>query len=170
MLRVTHNFGLEAVLLHKKDGKLKPIHYASRALLLAEMNYLQIEKEGLAIIFAIKKFHKYIYGREFVLQNDYHPLLAIFSSKNGIPMHTANHLQRWATVLLNNSFEMECLSSKEITHADGLSRLIPKTCEPLEKMVIASLRSEMDLKYVIYSAVKELPVTLEEIRYKTKFN
>ena len=97
------NFGLGAVLLHKKDGKLKLIHHVLRTLLLAEMNYLQIAKEGLAIIFAIKKFHKYIHGREFILQTDHRPLFAIFGSKKGIPTHTANRLQRWATILLNLS-------------------------------------------------------------------
>ena len=101
------NSGLGEIILHKEDGKLKPIQHASGTLLPAEMNYLQIEKEGLAILFAIKKFHKYVHGREFILQMDRRPLLAIFGSKKGIPTHTANRLQRWATMLLNYSFEMK---------------------------------------------------------------
>ena len=72
---------LGAVILHKEDGKLKPIQYVSRMLLPAEMNYSQIEKEGLAIIFLIKKFHKYIHAREFILQTDHRSLFAIFGSK-----------------------------------------------------------------------------------------
>ena len=60
------NSGLGAVILYKEDGKLKPIQYVSKTLLPAEMKYSQIEKEGLAIIFAIKKFHKYVHGREFI--------------------------------------------------------------------------------------------------------
>ena len=65
---------------------------------------------------------------------------------------------------------MEFLPSKEITRAEGLSRLIPKNTEPLEETVIASLKSEMDVKYVLFNTVKELPVTLEEIKFKTKFD
>ena len=59
---------------------------------------------------------------------------------------------------------MEFLLSKEIAHADRLSRLIPKSAEPLEA-IIASLRSEMDVKYVLFNTV-----TLEEIKFKTNFD
>ena len=45
-----------------------------------------------------------------------------------------------------------------------------KNTEPLEETVIGSLRSEMDAKYVLFNVVKELPVTLEEIKFKTKFD
>ena len=82
------NFCLGAVIFHREDGKLKPIQHESRMLLPAEMNYSLIEKESLAIIFVIKKFHKYVHGREFILQTDHRPLLAIFDSKEGIPTHT----------------------------------------------------------------------------------
>ena len=130
---------------------------------------LQIEKEGFAIIFAIKKFHKYVHSREFILQMDHRPLLAIFGSKKGIPTHTMNCLQKWASMLLNYSFKMEFLPLKEIAHADALSRLIPKITEPLET-VIASSNSEMNVKYVLFNILQELPVTLEEIKFKTKFD
>ncbi len=53
---------------------------------------------------------------------------------------------------------MEFLPSKEIAHADGLPRLIPKNTEPLGETVIASLRSEMDVKYVLFNTIKELPI------------
>ena len=97
-------------------------------------------------------------------------MLAIFHSKRGIPTHTVNCLQRWDTMLLNYSFKMGFLLSKEIAHADGLSRLIPKNTVLLEKTIDASLRSEMDVKYVLLNTVKELPVTPEEIKFKTKYD
>ena len=52
---------------------------------------------------------------------------------------------------------------------DGLFRLISKNTEPLKDTVIASLRSEMDVKYVLFNTIK-LPVTLEEIKSKTTFD
>ena len=111
------------------------------------MNYSQnywheLEKEGLAIVFAIKKFYKYIHRREFILQTDHRPLLAIFGSKKGIPTNTANLLVRWAMMQVNYSFKMEFLPSKEIAHANGLSRLTPKNTKPLEETVITALRPE----------------------------
>ena len=48
-----------------------PIMFASRTLSKAEKNYSQIEKEGLAIIFAVKKFDQFIYGKHFTIQTDH---------------------------------------------------------------------------------------------------
>ena len=89
------DYGIRAVQLHKfEDGVTKPIAHASRALLLAERNYSQIKKEGLAITCAVKKFHRFIHGRTFVLQTDRKPLMAMFGSKKSVPTHSSNRLQR----------------------------------------------------------------------------
>lgn len=53
----------------------------SRPLIPAERNYSQIEKEILAIVFAIKQFHKMLYRRHFTASTGHKPLVIIFRSK-----------------------------------------------------------------------------------------
>ena len=45
------------------------------------------------MIFAIKKFHKMIYGRKLTLITDHKTLFNIYVSKEGIPVFTTNQLQ-----------------------------------------------------------------------------
>ena len=58
---------------------------------------------------------------------------------------------------------MKYISSKNIGHADGLSRLIRKCAEPLEDTVIAALREEKELSGLLCNMIRELPVTLDDI-------
>ena len=52
-------YGVGAVLSHIVDGEEKPVAYASRSLAAAEKRYAQIDREGLAVVFGVKKFHQY---------------------------------------------------------------------------------------------------------------
>ena len=84
----------------------------------AERKYAQIEREAAAIIFGIKKFHPYIYGRQLMLITDHKPLTTIFSPKSHLPALTAARLQRWAIIL---SGYQEFRATDKHANADGLS-------------------------------------------------
>jgi len=65
------SYGIGVVISHiLPNNEERPIAYTSRTLNLAEQRYSQIDKEALAIVFCIKKFHQYLCGRHFILFTD----------------------------------------------------------------------------------------------------
>ena len=125
---------------------------------------LRLKKKALVIIFAVTKFHRYLHVRFITLQTDHKTLITIFASKKCLLIYTANRLLRWGTILLNYNFKIEYLPSKQIRLADGLSRLVPKYREPFEDTIIVALRTDCEIKNMIANTIKELPVTLLEIK------
>ena len=115
--------GLGAVLSQNTDKGEQPVAYASRSLSKSEKNYAQLEKEGLAIIFGIKRFHQYLYGRKFILVTDNKPLSLILGEKKGIPVLAAARIQRWAIELSAYDYELKHKPANRNCHADALSRL-----------------------------------------------
>lgn len=160
------NSGVGACLYHTyADGSRRPIAHAARALLPAEVNYSQVEKEGLALIFGVKKFHRYIYGRKFVLETDHKPLLSIFGSKKGIPAYTANRLQRWALLLTSYEFEVCYTNTNAFGHADVLSRLMGGVERNEEEdYIVACVQCDEE---VLDEGLQNLPVRYDAIRRAT---
>ncbi|CAH8462024.1 unnamed protein product [Schistosoma rodhaini] len=158
-------FGLGAVISHQfPDATEKAIMHASRTLTPAEKKYGQIEKEALALVFAVRRFHKFLYGRRFTLLTDHKPLLAIFGSKSGVPAHSASRLQRWALILLGYDFDVQYRRTQHFGQADALSRLISEHSTTDEDAVIASLSTEDHAQCYLTTAVRALPVLESEIQ------
>ena len=148
--------GLGAVLSHVVNGTERPIAYASRTLSKAERNYSQIEKEAASIIFGIKKFNQYLFGRKFLLITDHRPLISIFSPDKGVPQIAAARLQRWAILLSSYNYSIEYKKGTEHSNADGLSRNSVFDPEPLSSEI-----------YKV-SYCDDLPITSEDIAKATR--
>lgn len=163
--------GLGATISHRfPDGSIKVVQHASRALAPAERNYSQTDREGLAIIYAVTKFHRMIFGRKFLLQTDHQPLLRIFGSKKGIPVYTANRLQRWALTLLSYDFTMKYVATEKFGDADILSRLINRHAKPDEDFVIASVTLESDMRSVVFDTFNVFPLSFNTVQQSTKLD
>ncbi|XP_062704527.1 uncharacterized protein K02A2.6-like [Aedes albopictus] len=160
--------GIGAVIFHKfPNGSMKAIQHASRTLTPAEQAYGQPEKEALALVYGLTKFHKMLLGRRFTLQTDHKPLLSIFGSKKGIPVHTANRLQRWALIMLNYDFDIQYVSTNEFGCADMLSRLIDGSLRPEEDYIIAAVSLEEDMASILNTTIEAVPVSFPALRDAT---
>lgn len=135
-------YGVGAVLSHNIDGVEHPVMFASSNLSAAERNYSQLHREALAIIFAIKKFHKCIYGLHFTMHSDHQPLKTIFGQNKDMPSVAANRLQRWAICLSKYSYEIKYKRAQDMDHTDALPRLPMKEFTEVEAYSIKSLKVE----------------------------
>ena len=116
--------GLGVVLFHRyADGSERPIANASKILNEAQRNYSLIQKEALLIVYALNKFHQFLYGRTFILVTDHKPLLSLFGPTKATPSLAANRLARWALMLSQYQYTVEYRQTKDHGNADALSRL-----------------------------------------------
>lgn len=108
-------FAVGAVLSNSDD---KPIAYASRSLNKAEKNYCTIEKELLAIVWAVKHFRPYLYARKFKILTDHRPLIYLFNLAN-----PSSRLTKFRLVLEEYDFTVHYVKGSENVTADALSRV-----------------------------------------------
>lgn len=155
------NYGVGAVISHVfPNREERPIAFAWRTLNKSERNYAQIEKEALSIVFGVKKFHQYVYGRKFVLVTYHKPLLSLLGPKSGIPTLAAARMQRWAILLSAYQYDIEYCATDKHANADCLSRL------PLNETIQENERDEV--KQVNQLQIDSLPVGLDQIRKATR--
>ena len=107
-----------AVLGQRRDKKPHVLHYASKTLDAAQVNYSTTEKELLAMVFALDKFRSYLIGSPIVYLTDHAALKYLLSKKEAKP-----RLIRW--ILLLQEFDITIKDKKGVENvvADHLSRL-----------------------------------------------
>lgn len=109
--------GLGAVLLQEFEGSLHPVSFASRKLLDRETRYSTIEKECLAIVWAVSVFARYLWGQCFMLQVDHRPLAYLNTAA-----YSNSRIMRWALSLQQFRFQIVPLKGEDNVVADILSR------------------------------------------------
>ena len=93
----------------------RPIEYISRTLTSAEKNYSQLDREATAIVWAVKRFHLYLYGRKFKLVTDNQPLSQIFNRNKQLSVMTAARLTRCSLFLMDYDYLKQVLLYITIT-------------------------------------------------------
>ena len=97
----------------------KPVCYAARALTDIETRYAPIEPEMLAVVFACRKFHQFIYGRSVTVETDHKPLQAISTKPlSQVPLR----LQKMIINVGGYDVEIRYIPGSKQVLADSLSR------------------------------------------------
>ena len=109
--------GIGAVLMQAHEDKLFPIQFASRKLHARERAYPIIERECLAVVWAVKKFAYYLHGRKFKLQTDHFPLATLSKTQMKNP-----RVMRWALAMQAHQYHVEVIKGSDNVGADYLSR------------------------------------------------
>lgn len=123
--------GLGAVLLQGEQGKLHPIAYISRKLLPRETRYSTVEKECLAVKWALDSFRYYLIGREFTLETDHRALTWLNQMKD-----TNARITRWFLAVQPFQFKVNYRTGLENCAADFLSRTPQRVSREGEEMSV----------------------------------
>ena len=117
-------YGLGAVLSHQESkGQEQPIAYALRSLGAAEQKYPQLDKEDLAIIFGVKRFHRYLFGHHFSILSDHKLLQHIFKATSSTPTMASARIQRWALLLGGYDYTTAYRPGEQHANTNLFSRL-----------------------------------------------
>ena len=80
------------------------------------------------MIFGVKHFHQYLYGRHFTIFTDHQPLRRLFSETKSTPPMASGRIQRWSLTLSSYEYELKYRKGVDQGNCDALSRLPLPDC------------------------------------------
>ncbi|CAC5385151.1 unnamed protein product [Mytilus coruscus] len=118
------NVALGGVLSQRHDdGKEKVIAYASRSMSKSERRYCVTRKELLAVVYFMKYFKPYLYGRKFTIRTDHSSLRWLLNFKN-----PEGQVARWIETLSVCDMHIHHRQGTQHRNDDALSRIPCKQC------------------------------------------
>ena len=141
--------GIRATLEQMHGEHWCPVAYASRSMTQAEFNYSQIEKEILSIVFACERFNDFLYGQDFLVENDHKPLQSLFLKPI---LKTPPRIQRFLLRLQKYKFTMKYTPGDEMAVSDALGRAYLPDTSTLEI-------SDLDMTRYVHSIISNLPIS-----------
>ena len=153
-------YGVGAVLFQDTTNGRRPVIYASRSMSETERRYSQLEKEALAAVFGVQKFHTYLFGRRFTLVSDHKPLLGLLKEDKAVPVLASGRIQRWALTLAMYDYKLVYKTGMQLHTADALSRLPSERApsEPPSVPEVVLMLEHLDEGPVHSSQIKAMTV------------
>ncbi|KRY16110.1 Retrovirus-related Pol polyprotein from transposon 17.6 [Trichinella patagoniensis] len=115
--------GLGAVLSQIIAGQERVVAFASRTLSKTERKYCATRREMLALVWALKQFRCFLYGRRFTVRTDHGSLMWLRNFKE-----PEGQVARWLEQLAEFDFEVVHRPGRKHQNADALSREACKQC------------------------------------------
>lgn len=130
--------GLGAVLCQlQQDNSWQVIEFASKTLTDVERRYPQTQREALAVVWAVEKFHYYLLGNKFTILTDHRALEFIYNGKHRDGKRAMTRAEGWALRLEAYDFDIKYVPGEK-NIADPLSRM----CEQKDEAYAESDRNQ----------------------------
>jgi hypothetical protein len=110
--------GIDAALEQESEHGTHSVASAARKLSSAEKNYPVLEREFLAVVYALKEWSPYLHGSRFVIKTDHHPLGYLDTRSN-----LSKRQMRWMETLQEYDYEILYVQGKLNIVADALYRI-----------------------------------------------
>ncbi|CAN6711239.1 unnamed protein product [Malus baccata var. baccata] len=160
------DYAIGTVLGQRRNKQPHVIHYASRTLNDAQLNYSTTEKELLAVVFALDKFRSYLLGTKVIVYSDHAALKYLLTKKEAKP-----RLICWILLLQEFNIEIRDKNESENVVADHLSRLVHEEDSlpileifPDEQLLSLEVIEPWYADLVNYLVTKQVPSALDKYK------